>query len=79
MFGYYHNNIIVIILIRISIKRPDCIEAGSLNKAQFYMVCVAEWPPFRKQLLTWLTLCSPRILPYILVISRLVLRTGAGF
>ena len=34
------------------------------------MVWVAEWPPFRKQLLIWLTLCSPRILTVILVISR---------
>ena len=34
------------------------------------MVWVAEWPPFRQQLLTWLTLCSPRILTVNLVISR---------
>ena len=34
------------------------------------MVRVAEWPLFRKQLLTWLTLRFPRILTVILVNSR---------
>ena len=41
------------------------------------MVRVAEWPLFRKQLLTWLTLCSPRILTVIIVISRFVFEDRA--
>ena len=53
----------------------------SLYVCSFYFnsVCVAEWPPFRKELLTRLTICSLCILTIcIFFFPSLVLRVGFG-